>query len=313
MTPFDSVLLVGFGGPNAPGEILPFLRNVVAGRGVPDARLAEVERHYLEVGGRSPYNELAERQRAALERWLAGHGRPLPVYVGMRNWHPYLRDTLERMRGDGRRSAAGVILAAHRSEVSLERYKDEVARAVAENGGGGGGVPEVRYLAPWYDAPRFLEANASLLESATGHRRGAWPRELPVVFSAHSIPLAMATGSPYVGDLTASCEGVARILGLADWELAYQSRSGDPRVPWLEPDVNDVLKRRAAAGTREVALQAIGFLSDHVEVLYDLDHAARDTAAGVGLTLHRAPCVNDHPEFIALLGERILEPRLEAP
>ncbi|MEO6461585.1 MAG: ferrochelatase, partial [Candidatus Eisenbacteria bacterium] len=163
--------------------------------------------------------------------------------------------------------------------------------------------PAVSYLDAWFDHPRFLEANAQLLEEASGQARGAWPASLPILFTAHSIPTAMAGAGTYLADLDASCAGVARLLGVADWELCWQSRSGDPRTPWLEPDISDVLRRRAAAGTREVVVQAIGFLSDHVEVLYDLDHEARETADEIGLVLHRARCVNDHPEFIAMLGE----------
>lgn len=306
-TPIDSVLFIGFGGPTEPAHIMPFLRTVVFGRGVPDERLREVEHHYLDVGGRSPYNDQTEAQRAGVERWLRAHGIDLPLYVGMRNWDPHMKDTIARMNADGRRHALGVILAAHRSEVSWERYMGDVACAIAGNDGVG---PAVTYLDPWFDQPRFLEANARLIEEAAGQRRGAWPADLPVLFTAHSIPTAMAEASPYVDDLLASCRGVAGLLGAADWELCWQSRSGDPRTPWLEPDVNDALRARAAAGTRELVVQAIGFLSDHVEVLYDLDHEARETAAGLGLTLHRARCVNDHPEFVAMLGE-LLAARLE--
>jgi ferrochelatase len=161
------------------------------------------------------------------------------------------------------------------------------------------------WLDPWYDDPRFLEANAQRIEAAAGRTRGAWPADLPILFTAHSIPTAMAESSPYVQDIMGSCAGVAGLLGARDWELCWQSRSGDPRTPWLEPDVNDVLRRRAAAGAREVVVQAIGFLSDHVEVLYDLDVEAQATARELGLVLHRAQCVNDHPEFVALLAERI--------
>ena len=302
-TPIDSVLFVGFGGPTAPDQIMPFLKNVVAGRGVPEARLVEVEHHYLEVGGRSPYNELTERQRAGVERFLRARGVELPVYCGMRNWDPYLKDVVARMNADGRRHALGVILASHRSEVSRERYVGDVARAIAGNGGVG---PTMTWLDAWYDHPRFLEANAQLIEAASGRTRGAWPADLPILFTAHSIPTASAEGSPYVQDLLASCAGVAGLLGATDWELCYQSRSGDPRTPWLEPDINDVLRRRAGAGVRAVVVQAIGFLSDHVEVLFDLDQEAQATARALGMTLHRASCVNDHPEFVAMVGELLL-------
>jgi ferrochelatase len=301
--PIDSVLFVGFGGPTSPEQIMPFLKNVVAGRGVPEERLVEVEQHYLEVGGRSPYNELTERQRAGVERFLRARGIGLPVYLGMRNWDPYLKDVVARMNAEGRRHALCVILASHRSEVSWERYKGDVACAIAGNGGVG---PEMTWLDAWYDHPRFLEANAQLIEAASGRTRGAWPSDLPILFTAHSIPTALAEASPYVLDLRASCAGVAGILGAADWELCYQSRSGDPRTPWLEPDVNDVLRRRAQEGVREVVVQAIGFLSDHVEVLFDLDKEAKDTARELGMTLHRASCVNDHPEFVAMVGELLL-------
>ncbi len=298
--PIDSVLFIGFGGPTEPAHIMPFLRTVVFGRGVPDERLVDVEHHYMEVGGRSPYNEQTEAQRAGVERWLRAHDIDLPVYVGMRNWDPHMKDTIARMNADGRKHALGVILAAHRSEVSWERYMGDVACAIAGNAGVG---PRVTYLDPWFDHPRFLEANAQLIEEATGAHRGDWPSDLPVIFTAHSIPTAMAEQSTYLADLTASCRGVAAILGATDWELCWQSRSGDPRTPWLEPDVNEVLRRRRAEGAARVVVQAIGFLSDHVEVLFDLDREARDTAAEIGLTLHRARCVNDHPEFTAMIGE----------
>ena len=304
MTPIDSILFIGFGGPTEPAHIMPFLRTVVFGRGVPDERLKDVEHHYMEVGGRSPYNEQTEAQRAGVERWLRAHGIGLPVYVGMRNWDPHMKDTIARMNADGRKHALGVILAAHRSEVSWERYMGDVACAIAGNGGVG---PQVTYLDPWYDNPRFLEANAQLIEEATGAKRGAWPADLPVIFTAHSIPTAMAERSPYLSDLLTSCRGVAGILGATDWELCYQSRSGDPRTPWLEPDVNEVLRRRRAEGATRVVVQAIGFLSDHVEVLFDLDREAKETAEEIGLVLHRARCVNDHPEFTTMIGELLAE------
>ncbi|MEO6461913.1 MAG: ferrochelatase, partial [Candidatus Eisenbacteria bacterium] len=173
----DSILFIGFGGPTEPEHILPFLRTVVFGRGVPEERLLAVEQHYLDVGGRSPYNEQTERQRAGVERWLRAHGIDLPVYVGMRNWEPHVKDTIARMNAAGRRHALGVILAAHRSEASWERYMADVTCAIAGNDGVG---PAVSYLDAWFDHPRFLEANAQLLEEASGQARGAWPASLPI-------------------------------------------------------------------------------------------------------------------------------------
>ncbi len=307
--PVDAVLMVGFGGPTAPDEIRPFLRNVVAGRGVPDERLDEVEAHYRQLGGRSPYNDLTEKQRAALDRWLQQRGRRLPVHVGMRNWKPFLSDALGRMAEDGCRHAAGIILAAHRSPVSVEAYKQDVERAREQVGDG---APQVSYIEPWFDDPLFIEASASRLEELGLDRDGEWPEEVPVVFTAHSIPSAAAERSSYVADLQASCRGVAELLEIPRWELAYQSRSGDPRTPWLEPDICDVVARLGGEGVKEMAVQAIGFLCDHVEVLFDLDVEARQAAREAGLTLHRAGCVNDHPAFIELLGQRVVQAARQA-
>lgn len=284
---------------------MPFLETVVRGRNVPRERLEEVAHHYHQIGGRSPYNELTFRQAAALERRLREeHAEPLPVYAGMRNWHPFMREVIARMNQDERRHAVGIILAAHRSNTSLERYQLDVSRGIESHGGVG---PEVSYLGAWYDDPLFLEANAQRIEEATGFRRGEWPAHVPIAFTAHSIPLSMAAGSPYVEDLQASCRGVAAILGVRRWTLAYQSRSGDGRVPWLEPDISDVLRSLSAEGISEVVVQPIGFLHDHVEVLFDLDVEAKETAEELGLKMHRAATVGDHPVFIDLLAQRVME------
>jgi len=284
---------------------MPFLETVVRGRNVPRERLEEVAHHYHEIGGRSPYNELAFRQAVALKRRLRdGYGLRVPVYGGMRNWHPFMSRVIGCMNHAGRKRAAGIILAAHRSNTSLERYRLDVRRGIEENGGAG---PEVVYIEPYFDDPLFLEANAARIEEASGYRRGEWPPEVPVVFTAHSIPCSMAEGSPYVEDLLVSCRGVAAILGAERWTLAYQSRSGDGRVPWLEPDVSDVLRDLAGEGVKEVVVQPIGFLHDHVEVLFDLDVEARETAEELGLKMHRAGTVGDHPAFIELLAQRVAE------
>lgn len=302
--PIDSVLLIGFGGPRRPDEVMPFLRLVVQGRGVPEDRLQEVARRYDEAGGRSPYNDLTSMQARALERWLAAHDRPLPVRVGMRNWHPFLLDTIRSMAVDNLRHAAGVILAAHRSETSWERYMEDVRGAIETAGGG----PAVSYLHSWSGDNGFLEAAAQRIEEVTGFRRGAWPNGVPLIFTAHSIPEPMARRSPYVSDLRTSCEGVAGILCVPQdgWRVAYQSRSGDGRVPWLGPDILDVLRACAAEGAREVVVQAIGFLIDHVEVMYDLDIEAARLATQLGMRFRRAPCVDSHPEFVAMLGRKIV-------
>lgn len=303
MSQFDSVLFVGFGAPKDTRHIMPFLRLVVRGRGVPKERLEEVAHHYEEIGG-SPYNELTFRQVVGLKRRLRELGVDLPVYAGMRNWHPFMHRVIRCMNKAGRKKAIGIILAAHRTNTSLERYMLDVSRAIEQNRGVG---PEVHYLQPWFDDPLFLEANAARIEEASGFQRGAWPQDVPIVFTAHSIPNRMADGSPYISDLHASCRGVAEILGTENWLLAFQSRSGDGRVPWLEPDINDVLRELAEKGVREVVVQPIGFLHDHVEVLFDLDHEARETAEELGMKMHRAGTVGDHPAFIEMLAQRVLQ------
>lgn len=303
MTPArDAVLLIGYGGPARPDEILPFLRRVVAGKAVPDERLAAVAHHYEIVGGRSPYTDQTLDLASRLERWLAIAGPPLPVRVGMRNWHPFLEETLRGMSADGLRRPAGVILASHRSETSWDRYQRDVREAAAACGMD---PLDVRYVAPWFDDPAFLEACAQRVEEASGHVRGAWPAGVPLIFTAHSIPVPMASRSTYVEDVLASCRGVAALLRPQRWRLAWQSRSGDGRTPWLEPDILDALREEAAAGTRLAVVQAIGFLSDHVEVLYDLDVEAAALARTVGITLVRAGCVNGHPGFVEMLGRRV--------
>jgi ferrochelatase len=299
---FDSVLIIGFGGPTAPDEIRPFLQNVVRGRNIPPERLEEVAHHYEAIGGRSPYNELTFRQAEGLRERLPALGRPLPVYVGMRNWHPFLADTIARMNRDGARSAVGVILAPHRSPTSWERYQLDVQRACEQNGTG----PQAEYLDAWHTHSLFLEAQAARIEEATGYERGAWPEAVPLVFVTHSIPVSMAQASRYAEETAESGAGVAEILGARNWSVAYQSRSGDGRTPWLEPDINDVIREAAGRGVREMALAPIGFLCDHVEVLFDLDVEARETAREVGIRLHRAGTVGDHPRFIEMLGELVL-------
>lgn len=303
MNEIDSVLFIGFGAPKDTRHIMPFLRLVVRGRNVPRERLEEVAHHYEAMGG-SPYNELTFRQVVALKRKLRDDfGVKLPVYAGMRNWHPFMPRVIRCMNKAGRKRAVGIILAAHRTNTSLERYRLDVSRAIQQNRGVG---PEVVYLAPWFDDPLFLEANAQRIEEASGYRRGEWPEHVPVVFTAHSIPLRMAEGSPYIEDLLASCRGVAGILGVKQWSLAYQSRSGDGRVPWLEPDISDVLRDLSAQGVKEVVVQPIGFLHDHVEVLFDLDVEAKETAAELNMKFHRAGTVGDHPAFIELLARRVV-------
>ena len=302
MSAVDSVLLVAFGGPTARHEIRPFLEIVTRGRGIPAGRLEEVAHHYEQMpGGRSPLAELTFTQARGLEQALAQAGPALPVFVGMRNWHPFLHETLAEMAGKGARRALGIILSPLRTEASWERYMQDVAEARARVAR----APEVGFAPAWFEYPRFVAAVADRTRTALGEIPQDTRASTPLVFTAHSVPVAMAEASPYVSDLTAAARAVARRLGHARWSVAYQSRSGSPRESWLEPDVTSVLRRLAADGERRAVVVPIGFVCDHVEVLYDLDVEARRVAAAAGLTLHRVAAVNDHPEFIAMLAELV--------
>jgi protoporphyrin/coproporphyrin ferrochelatase len=305
----DSVLLIAFGGPTGPDEVQPFLEIVARGRRIPPARLQEVAEHYMRLpGGRSPLNELTDAQAQALARVLEAAGQPLPVFVGMRNWHPFLHETLAEMAAHGVRRALGVILSAFRTEASWERYQADVAAARARTPG----APEVVFAPPWFDHPRFIaavadRAHAALAAIPTDRRR--WT---PLIFTAHSVPVAMAEASPYVSDLTTAAREVVSRLGHPRFSIAYQSRSGAPGDRWLEPDVGDVLTILASDGERAAVVVPIGFVCDHVEVLHDLDVEARDVASSLGLVLHRASAVNDHPDFIAMLADLVTRARAAA-
>ena len=289
------MLLIAFGGPTGPAEIRPFLDNVTRGRDIPRERLEQVARHYEAMpGGRSPLHALTEAQAAGLRAALARADGPLPVYVGMRHWHPHLSETLERMARDGRRRALGLILSAFRCEASWERYMADVAAARA----GVAAAPEIVYAPPWFEHQRFVAAVAYRVRAALAEVPGGERDRTPLVFTAHSIPRAMAETSPYVADFTAAAAAVARRLGHARWALAYQSRSGSPRDPWLEPDVVETIRDLAKAGERRVVLSPIGFVADHVECV--VASSERPWA-----TYHRAAAVNDHPEFVQMLADLV--------
>ena len=301
--PFDAVLMIAFGGPTKPEEIRPFLANVLRGVPVPPGRLDEVAHHYEEVGGSSPINELTFRQAKALAELLDLEGPRLPVYVGMRYWHPLVSEAVEQMMRDGVRRAVGLIMAAHDSgAASWGKYVNAVTKALEA---AGPVAPRVEYAPACSNHPDFIAAVAEQvrpqLEEIPSERRDG----TPLVFTAHSIPSSMAAVSPYVQQLQDSCRLVAKALGHARWSLAYQSRSGDPRQPWLEPDVSDVLRELSAEGCRSVVLAPIGFVCDHVEVLFDLDLEAKALADSLGIELRRASTVNDHPLYIRALADMV--------
>ncbi|MBI4591087.1 MAG: ferrochelatase [Candidatus Rokubacteria bacterium] len=302
MSTVDSVLLIAFGGPEKPEDIRPFLQIVTAGRPIPPERIEEVAHHYELIGGRSPLNELTFKQAKGLRRALKREGLSVPVYVGMRNWHPFLHETLAAMREVGLRRAFAIILSAFQTEASWQRYMVDVVIAFRKVGAG---VPEVRYAPPWFDHPRFIEAVAERVRAALGHVPPERRAETRLIFTAHSVPTAMADASPYVEQFWAASHAVAGRLDLRRWSVAYQSRSGAPGDPWLEPDIADMLRDVAKVGARDVLVAPIGFVCDHVEVLYDLDVEARRLATALGIRLHRAGAANDHPAFIEMLADLV--------
>ena len=299
-TTYDAVLLIAFGGPTAMNEVRPFLANVTRGRPIPPERLEAVVHHYELIGGRSPLNELTFRQARALEAELRAHGPALPVYVGMRNWTPYLHETLHRMAADGVRRAIGVIMAAQQNDAGWGRYQRDVANAQAQVGGT---ALRVDYVDEWHAHPLFIEAMSLHVHAAFERIPSERRAPAALVFTAHSIPTAMAAVSPYVAQITEGARLVAQQIGHLQWSIAYQSRSGNPREPWLEPDICKVVRQSARAGVRDLVVAPIGFVCDHVEVLYDLDIEARQVAADAGLNFVRAATVNDHPLFIRMLAE----------
>jgi ferrochelatase len=299
---FGAVLLIAFGGPENMQEVRPFLGRVLAGRPVPPERFEEVVHHYELIGGRSPLGEITRLQAAALQAALAQANCALPVVIGMRNSQPFLRDALLELHGRGVHRALGVILAAHESPASHGRYREAIDGARAELGER---APEVAYSAGFHAHPGFVAANAAHVREAIARLPAALQAEAHLVFTAHSIPSAVAERSPYVAELAESAQLVANALGVRGHRIAYQSRSGAPRDPWLEPDVNAVIREEAAQGTRAIVLCPIGFVCDHVEVLYDLDVEAARTARTAGIALARASAANAHPAFIDALAQRV--------
>jgi ferrochelatase len=302
---FDSVLIVSFGGPQGRDDIRPFLANVLRGRRIPPERVEEVAHHYELFDGVSPLTELTRRQAEGLRSRLIAVGRRLPVYIGMRNWHPLLPDTLQQMHAEGKRRAVGFIAAAHHSYSSCQQYRENVAAAQEALRANGGQV-EVTFVESWFDHPLFIAANASHVRDALHQLPADVRSEARLIFTAHSIPKSMADSSQYQHQLSVSCDAIAAQVGMK-WALVYQSRSGRPQDPWLEPDVCEYLRREHADGLRAAVLCPVGFVCDHIEVLYDLDREAADACASIGLPMVRAQAVNDDPLFIDMMADVVLK------
>lgn len=304
-----AVLVVSFGGPEQPADVRPFLENVTRGRGVPPERLDEVEAHYQSFGGRSPINDQVRALIAALRDELDRTGRAdLPIYWGNRNWHPYLTDTVQQMAADGITEAYAFVTSAFSSYSGCRQYREDLDAA---RGAAGPDAPMLHKLRVFFDHPGFIEPLAERVTAAlAGFGDAATPR---LLFCAHSIPVSSAATCDYETQLRAAAALVVeRAAAGSDWELVWQSRSGPPQVPWLEPDVGDRLRELAAEGVTDVVLVPIGFVSDHLEVVYDLDTVALPLADSLGVRAVRAATVGTDPRFVAMIGELIEERRAAA-
>ena len=307
---YDAVLLVSFGGPDGPDDVVPFLENVLRGRNVPRERLLEVAEHYHHFGGRSPINDQNRALLAALRKELAAHGPDLPVYWGNRNWHPFLADTLREMADAGVRRAAAFVTSAYSSYSGCRQYRENIAEAVLPLGDR---APQIDKLRVFFNHPGFVgpmaDNVAACLERFSADERAS----TPVLFTAHSIPESMASGCNYLPQLKEACRLVASEAGVAGWELVFQSRSGPPSQPWLEPDVGDRIRQLHAGGATRVVVAPIGFVSDHMEVLYDLDTEVADLCRSLGVRLERAATVGTAPRFVSMIRDLVAERHFDSP
>jgi ferrochelatase len=301
---YDAILVVSFGGPEKPDDVMPFLENVTRGRNIPRERLLEVSEHYQHFGGKSPINDQCRALIAALRAELDANGIRLPIYWGNRNWHPFLADTIREMRNEGVMHALAFVTSAYSSYSSCRQYRENIAAAQAEVGAG---APKVDKLRVFFNHPHFIQAWNERIEDALAKFSLEERKSLRFVATAHSIPCSMAQTSDYEKQLRETARLVAEGAGLHEWELVYQSRSGPPSQPWLEPDILDHLRILHANGVRNVLAAPLGFVSDHLEVVYDLDTEAQELAQQLGMKLVRAQTVGTNPSFVAMIRHLISE------
>ena len=313
---YDAILVVSFGGPEFRDDVIPFLENVLRGRNVPRERMLEVAEHYYHFGGKSPINQQTRELIAALEAELAHNGPQLPVYWGNRNWYPLLPDTLREMKQQGVRRALAFVTSAFSSYSGCRQYREDIARAREAVGAG---APEVDKLRAFFNHPRFIEATVERVREALRQLAvmGQWtgwtgeervPTQVQVIYTAHSVPISMAETSDYVQQLEEVRRLVSERLDVSNDALVYQSRSGPPGQPWLDPDVLGQLREvKTSNRASAVVLAPISFVSDHMEVLYDLDVEARQLCDSLGLPMTRAKTVGVHPQFVAMIRELIME------
>jgi ferrochelatase len=301
---YDAVLIVSFGGPEGMDDVMPFLENVLRGRNVPRERVLEVAKHYELFGGVSPINGQNRKLIVALQRELEIKGPRLPIYFGNRNWHPLLAETLSKMRDDGIRNALAFVTSAYSSYSSCRQYLEDIERARALVGPD---APRVEKLRAFYNHPGFIEANAANVRVALKQIPKDRLAETQIVFTAHSIPEPMARNCDYEAQLRETGRLVAETVGTRNWQLVFQSRSGSTAQPWLGPDVCDYLRTLSADRIKDVVIAPVGFVSDHMEIIYDLDSVAAALCRELGLNMIRAATAGTHPAFIEMIRELIIE------
>ncbi len=322
MAGYDAFLLMSFGGPEGPDDVIPFLQNVTAGRGVPPERLAQVAEHYYRFGGISPINQQCRDLLAAVEKEFAATGIGLPVYWGNRNWQPYLPDTMRQMTADGVTRALAFVTSAYSSFSSCRQYLGDI---VAARAAVGPAAPQVDKLRQFFNHPGFIEPNAAAVAAAASSLGPSLAGNWDLVFTGHSVPVGMSeasgptsgpwptgaggpAGGAYPAQLADAAGLVASLAGYdRPWRLAYNSRSGPPSAPWLEPDINDCLVKLAASGSQAVVVSPIGFVSDHMEVKFDLDVEAAETARRLGLEFARAATAGTDPRFVSMIADLVRE------
>ena len=301
---FDALLLISFGGPEGPEDVMPFLENVLRGKNVPRERMLEVAEHYNHFGGVSPINEQNRQLLSAIKKELADHNIDLPVYWGNRNWHPLIPDALAEMKKDGVKNALAFFTSAYSCYSGCRQYRENIINAQTEIGDE---APQVHKLRMFFNHPLYTQASVDRVMDAFANVAEDKKDKTHFVFTAHSIPNSMADGCKYSTQLTEACRLIMESVGDYKWNLVYQSRSGPPSQPWLEPDVCDFMDELKAKGVEDVVVMPVGFVSDHMEVLFDLDTEAMEKCEELGIRMQRAKSVGVHPKFISMIRHLILE------
>jgi ferrochelatase len=300
---YDAILFLSFGGPEGMADVMPFLENVLRGKNVPEARMKEVAHHYELFGGVSPINAQNRNLIKGLEAELKKRDIALPIYFGNRNWHPMLADTLKEMAGKGVENVLTFVTSAYSSYSGCRQYLQDIEKALQE-----AQVDlNIDKLRIFYNHPLFIDANVDCVKEGLAHFTPEQLKSLHIAFTAHSIPTAMASTSDYAGQLQKTCDLVAQAVGLTNHKLVYQSRSGPPTQPWLEPDILDHIKSLKQQGVSNILVHPIGFVSDHMEVIYDLDHEAKQLADDLGIDMVRTKSSGNSPKFAELMGSLVQE------